>query len=59
MVSFYKHNSRNLKQLGAKVKAGEAVAIIGNTGEATSGPHLHFEIWVDGKPVNPERFIDF
>ena len=59
MVSFYKHNSSNLKRLGARVKAGEAVAIIGNTGEATSGPHLHFELWIDGKPVNPERFINF
>lgn len=59
MVSFYKHNSTNLKRLGTRVKAGEAVAIIGNTGETTSGPHLHFELWVDGKPVNPERFINF
>jgi murein DD-endopeptidase MepM/ murein hydrolase activator NlpD len=59
IISFYKHNSRNLKRLGARVKAGEAVAIIGNTGEHTSGPHLHFELWVDGKPINPERFINF
>jgi murein DD-endopeptidase MepM/ murein hydrolase activator NlpD len=59
MVSFYKHNSHNLKHLGARVKAGEAIAIIGNTGETTSGPHLHFELWVDGKPLNPERFINF
>lgn len=59
LVSFYKHNARNLKQLGSFVKAGEAVAIIGNTGEITSGPHLHFELWVDGRPVNPQDFIDF
>ena len=59
LVSFYKHNSINLKKLGSFVKAGEAVAIIGNTGSISSGPHLHFELWVDGKPVNPTRFIDF
>lgn len=59
MVSFYKHNARNLKQLGSFVKAGEAVAIVGNTGEQTSGPHLHFELWVDGKPVDPVNFIAF
>jgi murein DD-endopeptidase MepM/ murein hydrolase activator NlpD len=59
MVSFYKHNSRNLKPLGASVKAGEAVAIIGNTGENTTGPHLHFELWFDGKPLDPENFINF
>jgi len=59
MVSFYKHNARNLRKLGSKVNAGEAIAIIGNTGEATSGPHLHFEIWVDGQPVDPQRFINF
>ncbi|MDX1479414.1 MAG: M23 family metallopeptidase [Saprospiraceae bacterium] len=59
MVSFYKHNARNLKQLGSFVKAGEAVAIVGNTGEQTSGPHLHFELWVDGKPVDPQNFIAF
>ncbi|MDX1407968.1 MAG: M23 family metallopeptidase [Saprospiraceae bacterium] len=59
MVSFYKHNARNLKQLGSFVKAGEAVAIVGNTGEQSSGPHLHFELWVDGKPVDPQNFIAF
>lgn len=59
IVSFYKHNARNLKQLGSFVKAGEAVAIIGNTGEQSSGPHLHFELWVDGKPVDPANFIAF
>jgi len=59
MVSFYKHNARNFKKLGSFVKAGEAVAIIGNTGELSSGPHVHFELWIDGKPVNPAQFIDF
>lgn len=59
MVSFYKHNARNLKKLGSFVKAGEAVAIIGNTGELSTGPHLHFELWMQGKPVDPAHFIDF
>lgn len=59
LVSFYKHNARNLKKLGSFVKAGEAVAIIGNTGELSSGPHLHFELWMDGKPVDPAAYIDF
>jgi murein DD-endopeptidase MepM/ murein hydrolase activator NlpD len=59
MVSFYKHNARNFKKLGSFVKAGEADAIIGNTGELSSGPHLHFELWLDGKPVDPAQFINF
>jgi len=59
MVSFYKHNARNFKKLGSFVKAGEAVAIIGNTGELSSGPHLHFELWMEGKPVDPARYINF
>jgi murein DD-endopeptidase MepM/ murein hydrolase activator NlpD len=59
MVSVYKHNSRNLKKEGARVKAGEAVAIIGNTGEATTGPHLHFELWIDGRSVDPQLFVNF
>lgn len=59
IISFYKHNSVLLKKVGSFVKAGEAVAIIGNTGEMTDGPHLHFELWNNGKPVNPEDYIDF
>lgn len=58
LVSFYKHNARNLKKLGSFVKAGEAVAIIGNTGELSSGPHLHFELWMEGKPVDPNDYVD-
>lgn len=59
LVSFYKHNARNLKRLGAYVEAGEAVAIIGNTGELSSGPHLHFELWDDGQPIDPLLYIAF
>jgi hypothetical protein len=59
VVSFYKHNSSLLKKVGDKVKSGEAIAIIGNTGEQTNGPHLHFELWKDGKPVNPAEYMRF
>jgi murein DD-endopeptidase MepM/ murein hydrolase activator NlpD len=59
IISFYKHNSALLKQVGSFVRAGEAVAIIGNTGELTDGPHLHFELWHKGKPVDPADFIMF
>jgi len=59
IVTFYKHNSVLLKKTGQFVKAGEAVAIIGNTGTLSDGPHLHFELWHKGKPVNPEDFINF
>lgn len=59
IVSFYKHNASLLKRAGAFVRAGEAIAIVGNTGKLTSGPHLHFELWVQGKPVDPTRYIDF
>jgi len=59
IVSVYKHNSVLLKKVGNLVKAGEAIAIIGNTGELTNGPHLHFELWYEGKPVNPEEYISF
>lgn len=59
MVSFYKHNATLLKRTGAFVRAGEAIAIIGNTGKMTSGPHLHFELWLQGKPVDPANYIDF
>ncbi|MFT6320658.1 MAG: murein DD-endopeptidase MepM/ murein hydrolase activator NlpD [Granulosicoccus sp.] len=59
LISFYKHNSALLKEIGNPVKAGEAVAIIGNTGTLSNGPHLHFELWHKGKPINPEDFITF
>ncbi|WP_027002267.1 M23 family metallopeptidase [Hugenholtzia roseola] len=59
LISFYKHNSVLLKSVGETVKAGEPLAIIGNTGELTDGPHLHFELWYAGNPVNPEDFVSF
>jgi len=59
IFTFYKHNSALLKKVGDFVKAGEVVAIIGNTGEHSTGPHLHFELWYNGSPVNPVEFISF
>ncbi len=59
LISIYKHNAVLLKKEGDKVKAGEVIAIIGNSGELTSGPHLHFELWYNGTPVNPEDYIVF
>jgi murein DD-endopeptidase MepM/ murein hydrolase activator NlpD len=59
IVSIYKHNSVLLKKTGAYVKAGEAIAIIGNSGELTSGPHLHFELWYNGVPINPLDYMSF
>ncbi|GIV33664.1 MAG: peptidase M23 [Chitinophagales bacterium] len=59
LISFYKHNSVLLKKVGNFVKAGDAIAIIGNSGEMTSGPHLHFELWHEGLPLNPEEYIVF
>jgi murein DD-endopeptidase MepM/ murein hydrolase activator NlpD len=59
LISAYKHNSVLLKSKGDRVKAGEAVAIIGNTGELSTGPHLHFELWQNGTPLNPELYIHF
>lgn len=59
MISFYKHNSTLLRKLGDVVKAGDVIAIIGNSGELTDGPHLHFELWLNGRPVNPENYIVF
>jgi hypothetical protein len=57
LISFYKHNSVLLKKVGETVKVGDIIAIIGNSGELTDGPHLHFELWNDGVPINPEDFI--
>ncbi len=59
VISAYKHNSELLKRKGDRVKAGEAIAIIGNTGELSTGPHLHFELWHNGTPLNPEQYINF
>ncbi len=59
LISVYKHNAALTKAQGDLVKAGEVIAIAGNTGELTTGPHLHFELWSDGYPVNPTNFIDF
>tara|TARA_B110000046_G_scaffold25332_2_gene24789 strand:- start:8664 stop:9524 length:861 start_codon:yes stop_codon:yes gene_type:complete len=59
IVSNYKHNSVLLKKVGDEVKAGDVIAIIGNSGELSSGPHLHFELWKEGKPINPKDFINF
>jgi len=59
IVSAYKHNGELLKTEGDKVKAGEVIAIMGNSGELTTGPHLHFELWHNGIALDPETYIDF
>jgi len=60
IVSVYKHNASLLKETGDMVRTGEAIAIVGDSGELyTSGPHLHFEIWYKGSPLDPEKHIIF
>lgn len=59
IISIYKHNAKLLRQVGDRVKAGDAIAIVGNSGELSTGPHLHFELWYNGTPVNPEQYITF
>ncbi len=59
IISFYKHNSVLLKKQGEIVSAGEPIAIIGESGEISTGPHLHFELWHNGTPVNPADYIIF
>lgn len=59
LISIYKHNAKLLKQVGDIVSSGEAIAIIGNTGKYSTGPHLHFELWLKGNPINPEQLIAF
>jgi murein DD-endopeptidase MepM/ murein hydrolase activator NlpD len=59
LISVYKHNSQLSKEQGTLVKAGEVIATAGNTGELSTGPHLHFELWSDGYPIDPTNFIDF
>jgi murein DD-endopeptidase MepM/ murein hydrolase activator NlpD len=59
LISIYKHNSSLTKEQGDRVLKGEVVATAGSTGEYSTGPHLHFELWSEGRPVNPTDFIDF
>ena len=59
LISVYKHNAELLKKVGNFVNAGEIIAIIGNSGELTDGPHLHFELWYNGNSMNPEEFVSF
>jgi murein DD-endopeptidase MepM/ murein hydrolase activator NlpD len=59
MMSVYKHNAELFKTVGMKVNAGDAIAIVGNSGELTTGPHLHFELWHNGVPLNPSDYIAF
>ncbi|WP_296619490.1 M23 family metallopeptidase [Marivirga sp.] len=59
LISVVRHNSAILKKVGNFVNAGEVISIIGNSGELTTGPHVHLEIWYNGNPVDPEEFITF
>ncbi|MDC3220367.1 M23 family metallopeptidase [Flavobacteriales bacterium] len=59
LITVYKHNSVLLKKQGELVRAGDPIAIVGNSGENTTGPHLHFEIWFKNVPVNPENYMSF
>lgn len=58
-VSVYKHCGSLLKKEGDPVKGGEAIALVGNTGEKTTGPHLHFELWHKGRAIDPSKYIVF
>ena len=59
LTSIYKHNSSIIKNQGDRVDTGEIIAFSGNTGSLTTGPHLHFELWHQGEPVDPQSYIDF
>ncbi|MCH8903343.1 MAG: M23 family metallopeptidase [Bacteroidetes bacterium] len=59
LTSFYKHNSVLLKKIGNFVRAGDVIAYIGNTGEYTTGTHLHFELWYNGIALDPAEYILF
>jgi len=59
LISSYKHNSSLSKNQGESVRTGEIIGFSGNTGQLTSGPHLHFELWFEGEPVDPLNFIEF
>jgi murein DD-endopeptidase MepM/ murein hydrolase activator NlpD len=59
LISVYKHNSVLLKKVGETVKAGEAISFIGNSGELSEGPHLHFELWQNGQALDPSEYLSF
>ncbi len=59
LTSIYKHNAEILKRTGDRIKSGEAISVVGNTGELSKGPHLHFELWYNGIPINPQDCIAF
>ncbi len=59
LISAYKHNAELYKKVGTFVNAGEIISIVGNSGELTNGPHLHFELWYNGNSLNPEEFVTF
>lgn len=59
IISIYKHNEKLLKKVGDKVSAGAPIALVGNSGELTTGDHLHFELWYKGETVDPTRYINF
>lgn len=59
LTSIYKHNSSIVKNQGDRVDTGEIIAFSGDTGSLTTGPHLHFELWHQGEPVDPQSYIDF
>jgi murein DD-endopeptidase MepM/ murein hydrolase activator NlpD len=59
VISIYKHCAKLLKKSGDTVKAGEIIAFVGNSGNLSNGTHLHFELWVNGIPVDAERYIIF
>ena len=59
IISIYRHNEKLLKKSGDKVTAGTSIALLGNTGELTSGDHLHFELWHKGEAVDPTKYINF
>ncbi len=59
LVSFYKHNSRLLRQVGERVKAGDVLAMAGGLGTYSSGPHLHLETWLGGRPIDPLKLLSY
>jgi murein DD-endopeptidase MepM/ murein hydrolase activator NlpD len=59
IISIYKHNNKLIKKIGDKVKAGTSIALVGNTGTLSTGPHLHFELWYKGENIDPTKHINF